>query len=79
MSQSLVRNTNIARSSTTVGHSRHAGFGFRYAQAEVRSVGYITMRDPTNWLDVVIYSRADPDRPPSKRIVKALAGLARIV
>jgi hypothetical protein len=32
MSQSLVRNTNIARSSTTVGHSRDAGFGFRYVQ-----------------------------------------------
>jgi hypothetical protein len=32
MSRSLVRNANIARSTTTVGHSRHAGLGFRYAQ-----------------------------------------------
>jgi hypothetical protein len=31
-----------------------------FTVAEVRSVGYIAMRDPTNWLDVVLYSAPTP-------------------
>lgn len=50
-----------------------------FTAGEARSVGYIAMRDPTNYVDVVLYSRADPDNPPTKTIVKALARLARLI
>ncbi len=50
-----------------------------FTVGEARTAGYIAMRDPTNWTDVVLYSRDDPDRPPSKTIVKTLARVARII
>jgi hypothetical protein len=50
-----------------------------FTVAEARTAGYIAMRDPTNWIDVVLYSRDDPDASPSKTIAKALARVARIV
>ena len=39
MSRSLVRNANIARSSTILGRLRHAGLGFRYAQQGFGGIG----------------------------------------
>lgn len=50
-----------------------------FTVGEARAIGYIAMRDPTNPVDVVFYSSADPDNPPTKTIVKALARMARIV
>jgi hypothetical protein len=50
-----------------------------FTVGDARNVGYIAMRDPTNTDDVVLYARSDPDHPPPKGIVKALARIAQIM
>jgi len=56
--------------------------GWKFAEftvGEARGLGYVALRDPTEPLDVVLYSGADPNLPPANALPKKLSKLARLV